>query len=260
MIKDEKQEKINKVKKAYLDSIKESALPYPTEIRKLNIGDSVEVGFLEDCKVEELIDNGKYVLISCKKKNSTELDYKVVDWLSAFKTEDINDFVISTKKIHSNNYQKQITGLIHSVTNYGLIDSPDYQRDYVWTLEDKEKYIDSIMNEREIGKFIFIHHGYEVTPFLEVLDGKQRLNAIMDFVYSKYTYNNMYYHQFSKRDRDQFDRSVSVVEIPKNQTTKESLLQMFLEVNTAGVPQSEEHLTYVKNLLSETKNKSKFKV
>ena len=63
----------------------------------------------------------------------------------------------------------------------GLIDNPDYQRGYVWTLEDKQKLIQSIFNRADIGKFVFIEDENYREYRLEVIDGKQRLRAILDY-------------------------------------------------------------------------------
>lgn len=56
-----------------------------------------------------------------------------------------------------------------------------YQRDYVWSQEDKESLIDSIFNHIEIGKFVLVFKGYEGDMY-EVLDGKQRLSALQEFL------------------------------------------------------------------------------
>jgi uncharacterized protein with ParB-like and HNH nuclease domain len=66
--------------------------------------------------------------------------------------------------------------------------NPDYQRDLVWSLEDKVNLIDSIYNDIEIGRFAFIKTDYSKNNFdfdkdfyWEILDGKQRISAIIDF-------------------------------------------------------------------------------
>ena len=39
-----------------------------------------------------------------------------------------------------------IESLLHTYYNFGINMNPDYQRDYVWTMEDKLLLIDSIFN------------------------------------------------------------------------------------------------------------------
>ena len=65
--------------------------------------------------------------------------------------------------------------------------NPEYQRDYVWSEEDKVDLIDSIMHHRDIGKFVFVENPFDHSKerggdSYEVLDGKQRINAIIGFI------------------------------------------------------------------------------
>ena len=80
--------------------------------------------------------------------------------------------------------------------------NPDYQRDYVWELSDKQLLIDSIFNNIDIGKFAFIHLDYKTwnkTGYAyEILDGKQRLKTIIDFYENRFSYKGIYYNDLSK--------------------------------------------------------------
>ena len=62
--------------------------------------------------------------------------------------------------------QQTIEGaIIHRANYFGIDFSPEYQRDYVWDLEDKVDLIDSIFNNIEIGKFVFIHNIFNYTNY-----------------------------------------------------------------------------------------------
>jgi hypothetical protein len=57
------------------------------------------------------------------------------------------------------------------------------QRDLVWTLHQKQELILSILFKRNIPRFAVIGMNDES---YQVIDGKQRLNAIFDFIDSKF--------------------------------------------------------------------------
>ncbi len=92
--------------------------------------------------------------------------------------------------------------------------------------------------------------GHELA-WLDVVDGKQRINAIIDFINNKFpdSYGN-YYQDFSKSAQHKFTNHqlFSYSELPEN-IEDEYVLKQFLRLNFSGVPQSKEHLDYVKSLL-----------
>lgn len=58
---------------------------------------------------------------------------------------------------------------------------PDFQRPLVWTTEQKQKFVESILMELPIGAYCYHEaedHGWNG----ELLDGQQRWSAIYDFV------------------------------------------------------------------------------
>lgn len=71
--------------------------------------------------------------------------------------------------------------------------SPSFQRDLVWSLEKKQAFIESILNEIPIGSF-YINMGEVYDPYNElgegfgglVWDGKQRLHAMQSFILGEY--------------------------------------------------------------------------
>ena len=73
-----------------------------------------------------------------------------------------------------------------------------YQKDYVWSLQEKQLLIESIYNHTEIGKFVFRERSwawvtqriknkqFDHTGFFDVVDGKQRLLTLVEFVKSEF--------------------------------------------------------------------------
>lgn len=128
---------------------------------------------------------------------------------------------------------------------------PDYQRELVWSIEDKVKLIQSIFENVDIGKFLFVHLEWddrEDHKSYEVIDGKQRITALVEFYENRFPYKGKYYKDLHPRDKNHFyDYCVSFVEV-KNITQKQKY-QYFLKVNTGGKVVAEEHLDHVRELL-----------
>jgi hypothetical protein len=137
-----------------------------------------------------------------------------------------------------------------------------YQRPLVWTLEDKQNLIESIYCGIGCGGIVVKLNDWDELQkradsgetelyFNDVLDGKQRLNAIWEFVNNKFSDSaGNYYEQFSKRAQQLFleHQLFSYGEID-SRVSDEDVLKQFLKVNFAGVPQSLEHIEYIKSLL-----------
>lgn len=155
--------------------------------------------------------------------------------------------------------QSDLSSLLATALSRGVIDNPDYQRGYVWTLEDKQRLIESVMAERNIGSLLFVQYGYEkFGGKLEVLDGKQRLNALVEFYTGRYTYRGKFYHQLSRIDRTRFEHlRVAYAYLDGERMSRAELLEMFLEMNVAGVPQTDEHLDKVRALLATERSNGK---
>jgi hypothetical protein len=68
-----------------------------------------------------------------------------------------------------------------------------YQRKLVWTIEEKEKFIDSISLNYPVPLFLVAEIVYKGNTILEIIDGMQRLNAITSFIEGEFTYNGLYF-------------------------------------------------------------------
>jgi hypothetical protein len=133
--------------------------------------------------------------------------------------------------------------------NFGLDMEPDYQRGNVWTLDDKVKLIDSIFNNVDIGKFVFIKLPFrEGCPSYECLDGKQRVTALVEFNEGRFAYKGMTIHQMCGHDQDHFgDYPISMAHL--SPMTDKQKYEYFLKLNMGGKAQDPRHLAYVKGLL-----------
>jgi uncharacterized protein with ParB-like and HNH nuclease domain len=62
-----------------------------------------------------------------------------------------------------------------------------YQRKLIWTLDEKQKFIDSILNGYPVPLIPLAEDNKSGTGFLEIIDGMQRLNAVMSFIQNEYS-------------------------------------------------------------------------
>jgi Protein of unknown function DUF262 len=136
-----------------------------------------------------------------------------------------------------------------------------YQRPFVWELENKQLLIESIYNNVDCGKILVRNRGWGELRVLQkdghelawkdVVDGKQRLNAIKEFLDGKFPdlYGNYYYDLSDSAQKRLEDHQLfSYSELPEG-TKDEDVLRQFLRLNFCGVPQSKEHIKYVKSLI-----------
>jgi hypothetical protein len=238
------------------------SLPPPS--RLVSVGQEVRFGHIKYNKVEEVLFDGRIILLD---QIATDTNYgNPIDsrqkmyaiWSEVFALVDdsqVESLFVGNPLGGFGYSQRDIYSLLHTMKHFGVDMNPDYQRGHVWDDNDKVRLIDSIMNGCDIGKFVFIHLPYkEGGPFYEVLDGKQRITAIIEFYESRFQYKGKYFHELSRLDQGEFLRvSVSYAEV--RNPTREAKLRFFLSVNTTGRPVEESHIKHVKELLEQETGK-----
>lgn len=146
---------------------------------------------------------------------------------------------------------------------YFLVDGNKifYQREFCWNLNDKQLLIESIINGIEIGKIVFrkrsydwivnqLKNGNNEVAFKDIVDGKQRLNAILGFVTDEYPdIRGHYFSEYSRQAQHSFTnfQGLSHGEMGEN-STDEDVKSTFLNINFSGVQMSQEHIEYVKSI------------
>lgn len=166
------------------------------------------------------------------------MSYQIVHW-SAIKAVRGNYFVNPRNNIRY--YTGTISNLLHKILFFGCDMNPEYQRGNVWTVEQEEKLIDSIFKQINIGAFIFAEKdwtkGHDVVDDLyEIVDGKQRLTAILHFIEGKIKYNGLYYHEMHEYNRSFFEgTNVMIGEINfQNGYNKKEVIENFIRLNECG--------------------------
>jgi hypothetical protein len=74
-----------------------------------------------------------------------------------------------------------------------LLTNRRYQRKLVWSIDEKRSFIDSIQKGFPIPIILLAEVGDLGSPKYEIIDGMQRLNAIMSFIEQEYSMNGGYF-------------------------------------------------------------------
>ena len=128
---------------------------------RYEVGDSVSVGALKNCVVDEVCEDGRYYGIKYGKDGAC---YGYWSWL------DVRPIPTSLEAKYAQKdsplfrmsfSNRSIESLLHMYYYFGVDMEPDYQRGSVWNDEDRTKLLDSIFAGREIGRFVFREVPYE---------------------------------------------------------------------------------------------------
>lgn len=225
-------------------------------------GESVGVGSLKDCRIKEVCQDGKvylieYTAVDNNRGNPIETPHSLIysKWFEIAKKGENKINVVDFRQkdeLELNFTQESISSLFFKAYSFGVNFEPEYQRGYVWSLEDKIDLIDSIFNNIEIGKFAFIVYDSkkcaETGLSYEILDGKQRLSTLCEFYEGRFTYHGYTFSELSETDRRHIKSyPVSVAEL--GNATEKQILEYFIKLNTNGRVMDQEHLNKVRAML-----------
>ena len=134
------------------------------------------------------------------------------------------------------------------------------QRPFVWTLFQKQQLILSILKGITIPKVSVVQYKDDIGPnpnrtiTIKVIDGKQRINTILEFYQNKFPIEwegNEYYFddldKWGKYEISSFTILGDVAyEYPDRRITDEDLIGWFEQINFSGTPQDIDHINSLK--------------
>jgi hypothetical protein len=139
--------------------------------------------------------------------------------------------------------------MIHK--NGELETSPAFQRGSVWTLEQKQEWIKSIMDRLPLPAIFINEHQYGKGAYgdkIVIIDGKQRVEAILGFINNEFPVNGEYY----KDQDDLFKRGFQQAGIPivtcQFETEKECI-ELYVRLLTTGTQHTTEEIEKARGLL-----------
>jgi hypothetical protein len=225
--------------------------------RQFIVGERVQWGAIEETYIREVYENGLYYKIESlnvqrSRQYPPENEVRLAEWIEIFKYNQNKPTKFRKPEEYRIRYSNSgIDSLLNMVYFFGVDFDVDYQRDHVWTLDDKIALIDSIFNNVDIGKFVFVERPMGCDrKLLEIIDGKQRLTAICEFVEGRFQYNGYYYDELSFSDKNKINShgiSYGYLENP----SRRAIFETFIKLNTAGRPMKNEDIDKVKKLLDE---------
>jgi hypothetical protein len=229
----------------------------PENNRKFEIGEKVQIGNLEDCIIEEKLFDEKCYLVKYSRTDreiKTENLLNVWNWMTIHKINrnENKEVFTQNENIQLNYQQRDLSdAILGTFYHFGIDMNPEYQRDYVWELDDKIKLIDSIFNNIDIGKFVMIHKEYKDNDIMyEVLDGKQRIRAILDFYEDRIIYRGFKFSELNIKDRMHF-RGYTISYCSINDCSIQQKLKIFYHINQNGKIMDQDHLNKIKAMIKE---------
>ena len=226
--------------------------------RTFKVGDEVHIGALKNVKVTEVLFDGlgyavhyDYMGHSYGMPTRVEGD-GVWDWTSVLPMTSYckGEQMCIKDDIQIQFYNNDISSLLNKVYHSGVDFNPSYQRDLIWTMEQKLSLIDSIFSSIDIGKLTFIKHDFDVDRkfYYEILDGKQRLSTICEFYEDRFTWKGKKFSELSAIDANHFIE-FPIIQGEVGEITEQQIYKLFIKMNTSGTPISAEHLNKIKSLI-----------
>lgn len=132
--------------------------------------------------------------------------------------------------------------------------NPDFQRNYVWTEEQKSRYVEYSLRSGLSGHELYFNcPGWMNTfagPFV-LVDGKQRLSAVLGFLDNQVeVFDGYLYKDFEDKLGSVEPRfSVNINDL----ATRKEVLQWYLDLNTGGTIHTAKELNKVKKLIQREK-------
>jgi hypothetical protein len=237
-----------------LSFMQQQFIPEPTYF--FEIGDSVSYGAFSESIINNYQEDKKMYKVQLKhikKTNGEEICSYELRWIEWFRLRPINqneNSFIQNEDIRLNYSQTFLETLMSKAYHFGINFDVDYQRDYVWSEEDKILLIDSIFNNVDIGKFVFARKEYCDLYLYEPIDGKQRTRAILDFYENRFPYKGKYFNDLSRKDKKWFTTfTINIAEV--GDISKEQILKYFIMLNTTGKTMDKNHLDKVIKMLEQ---------
>lgn len=179
-----------------------------------------------------------------------------------------NNSVFKKSNIFSSRTISTIGRFLLAQSDDELLMTQDYQRGDVWTAQDKQYLLESIFYGYNIGSLSIITR-YHRAPYIEVIDGKQRLTALLSFIKNEYAYidpesgKTVFYDDLSSSEKSTMRNStpISVEEMivkdESSEPTKEQILEHFWRKNFAGQLIDDVHKNKVQDMIKAEKKQSK---
>lgn len=223
---------------------------------KFKVGDIVIVSGFNKSIVSEVIADGLAYKLKVKSHDEPTIDYEeYFCWTSLFPYKENNseEQQFSVKNdIKLSASQRTIESLLNMYRFFGIDTDVEYQRGFVWGIDQKLALIESIFENIQIGSFTLSIGKFEKGKCrYEIIDGKQRLLTLVGYRESRFPFRGKLYKDLCPSDRNHFEEFViSYIEV--SDLTNIQKYRLFIRMNTCGKPQDKDHIEQVRQLLKES--------
>lgn len=135
------------------------------------------------------------------------------------------------------------------IDGFNLNMKPDYQRDLVWSNEQKSKYVEFIIKGGKTANVIYFNcpsWNGEGEGDMECIDGMQRLTAVLEFLSDNLVvFDKFKYSDFAPRQLMGVGLKFNILGFTK----RVDILNWYLSHNDGGVPHTKEDLNKVVKLI-----------
>lgn len=132
--------------------------------------------------------------------------------------------------------------------HYNLDMNPDFQRTHVWNNAKRSAYIEHVLKGGKSGLDVYFNcpgwNGY-TTKDMVLVDGLQRITAVLKFMDGYIPAFGYYHHQFEGRINSMISLMFNIAALE----TRKEVLQWYLTINSGGVVHTKKELDRVRKLL-----------
>jgi len=132
---------------------------------------------------------------------------------------------------------------------------PDYQRTHVWTPEQQIAFVEFQLMGGEVSRTLVFnapHWNRSGEQYVELVDGKQRLEAVRAFMRGDVPAFGRRLHEYEGRfPTMDYQLRFQVCALP----TREEVLQLYLKINAGGTPHTKAEMDRVRDLLRKERSR-----
>lgn len=138
--------------------------------------------------------------------------------------------------------------------DYGLDLSPEYQRDHRWNERTQIKFVEFVLRGGKIPTIMFNSPAYndfvksDLPDTIELVDGKQRLTAILKFLDNELPVFGGHYRK-DIEGIEIFIKSKYITICVNSLTTRNEIVTWYLEMNEGHVAHTEDELNKARSFL-----------
>jgi len=225
--------------------------------KKFELNDKVQIPMRNsfDGVITKIINDENYEVTYQHYNEKTKLtttETQIFSYIEIFKEENMlpnNESMFDRNKLRFSLSNSSIEGLLFMLEEKNKIDlNPPYQREHVWDLDDKVSLIKSIFDGNDIGMLAIVTNDTMDEYYYTVLDGKQRITAIIEYVMDLYAVDGVYYSNLNRNDRRLFRNTrMNIGYVDSTEMTEEKIIKYFLKLNSSGRVMDKSHIEKIKN-------------